>query len=154
MSDPAFSNFAPLDFSRHSLKGVTEIMLADRKTAEQSIAIAKAFQEKTGRAILSRVPQDLDALIDSSFAPPRVVERTPACRAIVIRTHGISGTRLVCDRRVREVTTPWGPVRVKEKLLNGKVLSASPEFEDCARLVREKGMPLRAVMDRARRADE
>lgn len=52
------------------------------------------------------------------------------------------------------MTAHWGPVRVKEKLLNGKVLYASPEFEDCARIAREKGMPLRAVMDRARHAEE
>jgi uncharacterized protein (TIGR00299 family) protein len=60
--------------------------------------------------------------------------------------------RLVCDREMREVTTHWGVVQVKVKLLNGVVHSAAPEYEDCARIAREHGIPLRRVMDAARRA--
>ena len=59
--------------------------------------------------------------------------------------------RLVCDREMREVTTAWGGVRVKVKLLNGVALSAAPEYEDCARIAREHGIPLRQVMDAARK---
>jgi len=59
--------------------------------------------------------------------------------------------RLVCDREMREVTTPWGVVQVKVKLLNGVALSAAPEYEDCARIAREHGIPLRQVMDAARK---
>lgn len=51
--------FANLDFGRHHRKGVPEIVLADAKTVQQSLAIAAAFLERTGRAILSRVPSDL-----------------------------------------------------------------------------------------------
>jgi len=60
-------------------------------------------------------------------------------------------SRLVCDREMREVTTAWGGVRVKVKLLNGVALSAAPEYEDCARIAREHGIPLRQVMDAARK---
>ena len=60
-------------------------------------------------------------------------------------------SRLVCDREMREVTTAWGVVRVKVKLLNGVALSAAPEYEDCARIAREHGIPLRQVMDAARK---
>lgn len=57
--------FAQLDFDRHHRKGVPEIVLADRKTVEQSLAIAEAFLERNGRAILSRVPPELEkALIE------------------------------------------------------------------------------------------
>jgi len=48
-------------------------------------------------------------------------------------------------RRVREVETVWGAVRVKEKLLGGEVLAAAPEYEDCARIAREHGVPLAEV---------
>jgi uncharacterized protein (DUF111 family) len=55
---------------------------------------------------------------------------------------------------MREVTTLWGVVRVKVKLLNGVALSAAPEYEDCARIAREHGIPLRQVMDAAKRIKE
>jgi len=48
-------------------------------------------------------------------------------------------------RRVREVQTVWGAVRVKEKLLGDEVLAAAPEYEDCARIAREHGVPLAQV---------
>ncbi len=60
--------------------------------------------------------------------------------------------RLVAERRVSEVETPWGKVRVKEKWLAGECLDASPEYEDCARIAREQGIPLRQVVETARRA--
>jgi hypothetical protein len=50
---------AQLDFDRHHRKGVPEIVLTDAKTVPQSLAIAAAFLERTGRAILSRVPPEL-----------------------------------------------------------------------------------------------
>jgi pyridinium-3,5-bisthiocarboxylic acid mononucleotide nickel chelatase len=52
--------------------------------------------------------------------------------------------RLIARRRERVVETPWGAVRVKEKLLGERVVAA-PEYEDCARLAREAGVTLREV---------
>jgi uncharacterized protein (TIGR00299 family) protein len=60
--------------------------------------------------------------------------------------------RLKADRRMREVETPWGRVRVKEKWLGGKRLAVSPEYEDCAKLARESGEPIVRIMDVARQA--
>jgi uncharacterized protein (TIGR00299 family) protein len=60
--------------------------------------------------------------------------------------------RLKAGRELRTVRTPWGDVRVKLKLLDGEVAGAAPEYEDCARLARETGIPLRAVYDAAREA--
>jgi uncharacterized protein (TIGR00299 family) protein len=57
-------------------------------------------------------------------------------------------------RELREVQTPWGPVRVKEKRVPGQVLAVSPEYDDCARLAAAAGVPLDAVMAAARRAAE
>ncbi|HEY1011537.1 MAG TPA: nickel pincer cofactor biosynthesis protein LarC [Herpetosiphonaceae bacterium] len=60
--------------------------------------------------------------------------------------------RWVCGRSVAEAATPWGAVRVKRQLWRGRQLGASPEYEDCARLAREHGVPLRDVYAAARRA--
>ena len=62
--------------------------------------------------------------------------------------------RLKADRRMREVETPWGPVRIKEKWLGDRRLAASPEYEDCARLARESGEPLLRIMNAARQIAE
>jgi pyridinium-3,5-bisthiocarboxylic acid mononucleotide nickel chelatase len=62
--------------------------------------------------------------------------------------------RLKAERRMREVETPWGEVRVKEKWLGDRCLAASPEYEDCARLARESGEPLVRIMNAARQIAE
>jgi pyridinium-3,5-bisthiocarboxylic acid mononucleotide nickel chelatase len=53
--------------------------------------------------------------------------------------------RHVCEREIVTVATPLGAVRVKRKRWQGEDLGAAPEYEDCARLAREHGVPLREV---------
>ncbi len=53
--------------------------------------------------------------------------------------------RRKAERRVRTVTTPWGEILLKDKVLDGQVVASSPEYEDCARLARESGVPLAEV---------
>ena len=62
--------------------------------------------------------------------------------------------RLKAERRMRQVETPWGMVRVKEKWLGDRRLAVSPEYEDCVRLARETDVPLVRVMEAARQAGE
>jgi uncharacterized protein (TIGR00299 family) protein len=56
------------------------------------------------------------------------------------------------DREWVAVTTPFGDVKVKLGRLEGTVVTASPEYEDCRRIAREKGVPLKDVYDRAKAA--
>lgn len=60
--------------------------------------------------------------------------------------------RIVADRVTETVETPWGNVRVKVKQCAGQALAATPEFEDCARLAREAGVPWQAIHDAAKQA--
>ncbi|MCU0494380.1 MAG: LarC family nickel insertion protein [Chloroflexaceae bacterium] len=53
--------------------------------------------------------------------------------------------RLAADRATVEVATPWGQVRLKQKLLDGAVVASSPEYDDCAALARAHGVPLAEV---------
>jgi len=57
--------------------------------------------------------------------------------------------RLIARRSERTVETPWGAVRVKIKHLPNRDVVA-PEYEDCAALARQTGVPLRAVYEAAR----
>jgi len=63
-------------------------------------------------------------------------------------------SRRCLEREWREVKTEWGVVRVKIGRLNGEVVNIAPEYEDCARLAREKRVPAKAVWEAAREAAE
>ena len=78
-------SFARPDLGREQRKGVPEVIMTDRKTVEQSIAIAQAFLERTGRAILSRVPPALERRLRSEFGPPLRVEWHAASRMAIVR---------------------------------------------------------------------
>jgi uncharacterized protein (TIGR00299 family) protein len=53
--------------------------------------------------------------------------------------------RLVLPREERTVETPWGAVRVKVARAPDGTMNAAPEFEDCRRLARERGVALKLV---------
>ena len=56
------------------------------------------------------------------------------------------------DRKTLTVETPFGPVGVKVARRGGKVMNASPEFEDCARIAAASGTPLKDVQAAAIKA--
>ncbi len=60
--------------------------------------------------------------------------------------------RIVAQRQIRTVETPWGPVQVKEKWLDGERHALSPEYEDCAAIAREQDVPLHRVLEVVREA--
>lgn len=130
MTDRTISDFALPDFTRDSRKGVPEVILADRKTPEQSLAIARAFLEKTGRAILSRVGEELEAQIRASFAAPLQVEWVPSCRAAVVRRPGFEAART--GGRVGVLTAGTSDI---------------PAADEAAMIVREMGCEVFAVND-------
>lgn len=61
-------------------------------------------------------------------------------------------TRECLDREAVTVATPHGAVRFKVAKRNGEILNASPEFDDCARIAREKNLPLKDVQAAAMKA--
>jgi len=67
-----------------------------------------------------------------------------------VRRHPVE--REALERREETVETPYGPVRVKVALRDGRELGAQPEYDDCLARAREEGVPVRAVMAAALRA--
>jgi uncharacterized protein (TIGR00299 family) protein len=49
------------------------------------------------------------------------------------------------DRAIRTIETPLGAIRFKIASRAGRVLNASPEFDDCARISAEKGLSIKDV---------
>jgi uncharacterized protein (TIGR00299 family) protein len=60
-----------------------------------------------------------------------------------VRRYQVSRRKL--NREACTVSTPWGAVQGKLGWLEGRPPSFSPEYEDCARVAREHGIPLREV---------
>jgi len=56
------------------------------------------------------------------------------------------------DREIVSVETPLGGIRFKVSGRHGKVLNAAPEFDDCARVAAERGLPLKDVQAAAMKA--
>jgi pyridinium-3,5-bisthiocarboxylic acid mononucleotide nickel chelatase len=63
---------------------------------------------------------------------------------IGVRTYDVR--RKVLDREMVRVETQFGEVRMKISRMNGSVLNATPEYDDCQRLAAEKGIPLKQVI--------
>jgi uncharacterized protein (DUF111 family) len=57
--------------------------------------------------------------------------------------------RLVLDRETREVTTPYGAVRVKIARSPDGHDNVAPEYEDCRRLARQQHVPIKIVYQTA-----
>ena len=85
------------------------------------------------------------------------VEDLDAIRSLVFRettTLGIRSskvTRSILRREIKEVELPYGKVRVKISGGPGGVSNISPEYEDCKRLALETGVPLKDIIDMAKR---
>jgi hypothetical protein len=70
-----------------------------------------------------------------------------------IGAHWRIENKLALRRNFSEVETAWGKVRIKvASSESGKVLNASPEYEDCRRIAAENNIPLKHVMQQAAQA--
>jgi pyridinium-3,5-bisthiocarboxylic acid mononucleotide nickel chelatase len=82
-------------------------------------------------------------------------QRQEAVRQVLFREAGTLGVRATAvdkqalEREWVEVSTSHGTVRVKIGRLEGKPVTLAPEFEDCAHLAREAGIPLREIYEEA-----
>ncbi|HEX5483674.1 MAG TPA: nickel pincer cofactor biosynthesis protein LarC [Terriglobia bacterium] len=64
-----------------------------------------------------------------------------------VRIH--EARRQVLQRETVEVETRYGRVHMKLARRDGKLLNATPEYEDCRRIAEEKSVPLKEVMAEA-----
>jgi NCAIR mutase (PurE)-related protein len=119
---------ARLDFAREGRKGIPEIVLAETKTDDQVVDIVRAFLDRTGRAIVTRLrPATVERLRELRDA--HVDLREPA-RAAAVHAPGYG--RPTTGGRVGILTAGTGDIPVAEE----------------AKLVAEEmGCTVRAVYD-------
>jgi uncharacterized protein (TIGR00299 family) protein len=60
--------------------------------------------------------------------------------------------RLKAQRVQQKISTPLGTMTVKVKRLGERIISATPEYEECQRIANEKNMPLAEVYEVAQQA--
>jgi pyridinium-3,5-biscarboxylic acid mononucleotide synthase len=124
------------DFGRQARKGVPEVIIAERKTVEQSLDITRRFLDATGRAILSRVPPELESRLRTDFQGQADLEWLPEPRAAVLRRRPPSPSLLQAERleggRVGILTAGTSDI---------------PWAEEAALLCREMGCEVHTVYD-------
>lgn len=62
-----------------------------------------------------------------------------------LRSCPIAKTML--KRELSEVETPYGPVTMKHGFFRGRKIKSKPEYADCKRIAREKGVSIREVLE-------
>jgi uncharacterized protein (TIGR00299 family) protein len=88
------------------------------------------------------------AVLLSALVPPDLEDAAVELLLRETTTLGVrrrAVERHVCERSLETLTTPLGELRRKRKLWRGRDLGAAPEFEDCARMARQHGLPLREI---------
>lgn len=60
--------------------------------------------------------------------------------------------RLVADRQSVQVETEYGPIKVKLRKIGDQVTQIAPEYDDCAKIATDLGVPVSQVMQSAKSA--
>lgn len=60
--------------------------------------------------------------------------------------------RICLERTIVQVETEYGVIRIKQALLDGRVVNSAPEYEDCKEKAKGHGVPLKKVYQAALRA--
>jgi NCAIR mutase (PurE)-related protein len=106
-------DYAQLDLGRENRKGVPEVVLAENKDPELVIEIIQVFLEKTGRALVSRIPADLVERIQAVFAAEADVRFHKASRMAVVKRRGVAV--LSTGGRVGVITAGTSDVPIAEE---------------------------------------
>jgi len=119
---------------------------AERALAAGALDVSSApLQMKKGRpgqlVTVLAPPHRADALVELIFQ-----------ETTTIGVRSWDARRRVLAREIVRVETPYGPISVKVARLDGRVLNAAPEFEECRRIALERNVPLKQVFAAANAA--
>jgi pyridinium-3,5-bisthiocarboxylic acid mononucleotide nickel chelatase len=109
----------------------------------QDVYLTPIIMKKGRPAILLSVLTDkskIEAVLDTLFH-----ETT----SIGVRIQEVGRKKL--DRKIQEVETIYGMIRMKISGYGEKILTATPEYDDCRRIAEEKHIPLKVVLEEARK---
>jgi len=86
-------------------------------------------------------------------------QQTTLCEMLLVETttlgvRSYEVKRVALQRAIVTVETPYGAIDIKEASIDGRLLRAMPEYEQCRRAALDAGVPLREVEQAARKAHE
>jgi uncharacterized protein (TIGR00299 family) protein len=133
------------------------------------VAVIESHIDNMSGELLGGLMERLFALgaLDVSYTPIQMKKNRPATKVTVIcppdqgeflslvllretSTLGVriqQVQRLKAQRAQQRITTPLGEVLVKVKRLGGRVISATPEYEECQRIANTQHIPLSDVYE-------
>jgi NCAIR mutase (PurE)-related protein len=82
-------HFANLDLLRARRTGVPEVVLAERKTPAQTVAIVRRILGELGRVLVSRVPPETLALLEQTFGDDVSWVRYAEGRTLALHSPGV-----------------------------------------------------------------
>lgn len=100
------------DVGREARTGIPEIILAGVKTDAQIVAVARAFLERTGRAVFTRMRAETAELLRAEFAGCELDNR-PEARAAALHAPGY--VRPVTGGRIGVLTAGTSDIPVAEE---------------------------------------
>jgi hypothetical protein len=107
------------------------------ETGALDVVFSPGYMKKNRPAVLVQVvakPHHKDQLMDLLFS-----EST----TLGVRFHYTQ--RRVLERSSAEVDSPWGTMKVKKVLRPDGSSQLLPEFEECRRIAKERGLPLKEI---------
>ncbi len=60
-----------------------------------------------------------------------------------IRT--IEMDRMILDREIVDVKTPWGTAKIKIGKLDGEIIQSSPEYKSCLQMAKKNNIPIKTI---------
>lgn len=107
--------FANLDLGRAARSGVPEVVLAEHKTAEQTIAIARRILDQVGRVLISRVSPETRAGLQEAFAETVEWMVYSEGRTLTLSMPGVNPPQ--CGGRVGVLTAGTSDLPVAEEAI-------------------------------------
>jgi hypothetical protein len=154
--------------------GLLEWPSGDTRLAPTTVAVLEANLDDLNPQIYDHVMDRLFAAgaLDVTLTPIQMKKNRPAVTLSVIcdpakveelaeimfaetSTLGLRMSRwerICLERDWVNAETPWGPVRVKIGRRKGRVLTRTPEYDDCKRVAQAAGVPLKEVQAAAQAA--
>jgi pyridinium-3,5-biscarboxylic acid mononucleotide synthase len=145
----------------------SELPTTDYRLPSDSVTVIEANLDDLNPQVYEHVMERLfeAGALDVTLTPIQMKKNRPAVTLSVISEPERAGAlaeilfaetstlgvrmsrweRLCLEREWVQVQTPWGAVRVKIGRREGRVLTRTPEYEDCKRVAREAGVPLKQV---------
>jgi uncharacterized protein (DUF111 family) len=113
--------------------------------AEQALALGALDVFSTPVQMKKNRPGQLVTLLSEAENVSRLIDLIfSETTTIGVRTYDVR--RKTLERELVPVNTTLGAIRMKVSRMNGTILNATPEYEDCQRIAADRGVPLKKVI--------